>query len=98
MIDLGLLLAALPAEIERALDCTTSPRILQDQSKLVIDIEAPDFVASISAWSNGSCDIDLLLRGTTSGVAWHRQFADTEAAALALVTIARGLPDLPTAN
>jgi hypothetical protein len=95
MLDLRILLARLPAQIELVLPCSTAPRLAADASKLVIDIEAPGFLAVLSAWSHGCVDIDLLRRGATDGHAWHREFPDTESALRDLLNVVRLLPELP---
>jgi hypothetical protein len=98
MLDLRTLHAKLPAELELILACSTSPRIAPDGSKLVIDIEAPNFLASLSAWPNGCVDIDLLPHGASEGGAWHREYSDTESALRELLEVLRLLPELPDSS
>jgi hypothetical protein len=95
LLDLKALHEILPARIESLHACSTDPRISADHGKLVIDIETPDFLAILSAWSNGCVDLDLLPRGAADGVAWHGEFTDTASALDALVEVIRVLPDLP---
>jgi hypothetical protein len=95
MLDLSLLYEKLPREIELAHPCSANPRIAEDSTKLVIDIDAPDFVASLSAWSNGCVDLDVILRGASDGIAWHGEFSNDEAALEQIIELLRGLPDLP---
>jgi len=95
LINLSALYDQLPVRIERLHVCSANPRIAADCSKLAIDIEAYDFVASLSAWSNGCVDIDLLVRGATDGIAWHGEFKNTDVALQALVEALALLPNLP---
>ena len=96
MLDLGMLHDKLPSEIERLHLCSANARIAADASKLVIDIESPNFQAILSLWSNGCADLDLLARGTSHGVSWHREFSNTESALRELRDVLQFLPDLPS--
>ncbi len=93
MLDIRALAERIPDEIERMYACTTRSAHTDSFDKLVVEFEQPDFVATVSVWENGCCDVDCL--AGREGSFWHGEFESNAAAVPAIVAVLELLPELP---